>query len=261
MQTGIVNFSPAHSLEPDTTYEVIVPAGGVKDVMGNATPSDFRSTFATGKSVGMSLWCAIDAPAPVVNGEAIDLKIHATGGQDRPTVRWDYGDNSPISDAALLASQSHTYQAVGRYSIRATVSSKLGVTACTTRATVYAPPTSVRPQNSSTILLDASGTQVWSVNPDNNSVSIINAVTLTGMGEVAVGRQPRTLAQAPDGSIWAVNQADATISVMDETTHAILATVVLPRGSEPYGIVFSPRDARAYVSLASVGPTCRNRRR
>jgi hypothetical protein len=46
-QEGVVNFWPAVPLRPSTTYEVIVPAGGVTDITGNPTGTDFRSTFTT----------------------------------------------------------------------------------------------------------------------------------------------------------------------------------------------------------------------
>lgn len=252
-QTGIVNFTPLRPLEPDTTYEIVVPAGGVQDVMGNPTPREFRSTFSTGASVGQSLWCAIEPPAPIQAGQPLDLHIAATASPSLSTVRWDFGDNSPIADTPLTPAYSHTYSAAGRYSVRATVENALGVTACTTSVTVYVPPTASPPHNSSTIILDASGTQVWNVNPDNNTVTVIDAVLLNKMGEVATGRQPRTLAQAPDGSMWVVNQADASITVINEATRAVMNTIALPRGSEPYGIVFNPTSARAYVSLQSTG--------
>jgi hypothetical protein len=47
-QEGIVNFWPASPLSPETTYEVIIPAGGVVDFNGNPTTAEFRSTFTTG---------------------------------------------------------------------------------------------------------------------------------------------------------------------------------------------------------------------
>ncbi len=46
-QEGVVNFWPAHPLKPDTQYEVLVPAGGVRDFSGNAVAIPFRSTFRT----------------------------------------------------------------------------------------------------------------------------------------------------------------------------------------------------------------------
>lgn len=115
------------------------------------------------------------------------------------------------------------------------------------------PPTPPQARNSSSIILNDSGTEVWSVNQDNNSVTVIDARSLKKIGEIATGSQPRTLAQAPDGTIWTVNQGDSTLTVIDSTTRTHRATIPLPRGSEPYGIVFSPSKASAYVSLQSIG--------
>lgn len=46
-QEGLVTFAPAAPLRPSTTYEVVVPPGGVRDVSGNPTASEFRATFTT----------------------------------------------------------------------------------------------------------------------------------------------------------------------------------------------------------------------
>ena len=46
-QEGAINVWPRAPLRPDTTYEVIVPAGGVTDISGNPTTADFRATFTT----------------------------------------------------------------------------------------------------------------------------------------------------------------------------------------------------------------------
>ena len=50
---SIVNFSPDEPLEQNATYEVVVPAGGVTDYMGNATAKQFVSAFATGDAVAV----------------------------------------------------------------------------------------------------------------------------------------------------------------------------------------------------------------
>lgn len=46
-QMEIVNFSPDQALKPGTTYEIVVPQGGIKDVAGNAAPEAFLSRFTT----------------------------------------------------------------------------------------------------------------------------------------------------------------------------------------------------------------------
>lgn len=43
---SVLNFQPHEPLEPGTTYEVVLPAGGVKDYVGNGV-EEFTSTFTT----------------------------------------------------------------------------------------------------------------------------------------------------------------------------------------------------------------------
>lgn len=44
---SVLNFEPAENLQPNTTYEVVLPAGGVKDYVGNGIAQEFISTFTT----------------------------------------------------------------------------------------------------------------------------------------------------------------------------------------------------------------------
>jgi hypothetical protein len=48
VQEGVVNASPVEPLQPDTTYFVQVPAGGLRDVSGNAIEQPVRFRFSTG---------------------------------------------------------------------------------------------------------------------------------------------------------------------------------------------------------------------
>jgi hypothetical protein len=45
---GILNFDPDGDLMPNTTYEVVLPKDGVKDLVGNGIAAEFKSTFTTG---------------------------------------------------------------------------------------------------------------------------------------------------------------------------------------------------------------------
>ncbi len=51
-QADIVNFTPATALKANTTYEVIIPAGGITDWSGNPTDVAFSSSFTTVDSSG-----------------------------------------------------------------------------------------------------------------------------------------------------------------------------------------------------------------
>jgi hypothetical protein len=44
---GVVNFSPNEDLKPATTYEVVLPKGGITDLTQNAIAEEFKSTFTT----------------------------------------------------------------------------------------------------------------------------------------------------------------------------------------------------------------------
>ncbi len=46
-QTGIINLSPVEALAAGTTYELVVPAGGLRDLGGNAVATTFTSRFTT----------------------------------------------------------------------------------------------------------------------------------------------------------------------------------------------------------------------
>ncbi len=43
-----INFSPDQPLKPNTTYEILLPMGGIKDMVGNGLKTAFISYFSTG---------------------------------------------------------------------------------------------------------------------------------------------------------------------------------------------------------------------
>jgi hypothetical protein len=44
---SVLHFQPDEPLKPGTTYEVVLPAGGIKDYVGNGIAEEFVSTFTT----------------------------------------------------------------------------------------------------------------------------------------------------------------------------------------------------------------------
>ena len=47
LRMSVLNFDPDEDLKPGTTYEVILPKGGVSDYAGNGIAAEFKSTFTT----------------------------------------------------------------------------------------------------------------------------------------------------------------------------------------------------------------------
>jgi len=117
---------------------------------------------------------------------------------------------------------------------------------------VHRPLTSPIATFSQPLALDVVRERLWVVNPDNDSVTAVDVNGMTKIGEYAVGDQPETLDLAPDGTLWVANHGSATISVLN-SNGAFVTSISLPRASQPYGLVFSPNGANAYIALQGLG--------
>ncbi len=251
-QFGIVNFTPARPLTPDTTYEVVVPAGGLRDWSGNAVPSTFKSRFSTGGELQ-----AIDVTprtsAPVQPGRLVTFDVAAVSGPGPFQYSWDFGDGTQRTPFSTYSPARHAYAAAGHYTVLVTVKNGTITGTSSFIQTVHHPLTRLRPTRSGTIALDEAGSRLWCVNVDNDTVTAIDTQSLQRVFEVPVGRQPRTLAQAGDGTIWVVCEEDATVHLLDPTDGSNVGTLRLPYASAPYGLAMSPDGRAAYVTLGATG--------
>jgi DNA-binding beta-propeller fold protein YncE len=102
------------------------------------------------------------------------------------------------------------------------------------------------------VLIDEDRARVWVVNPDAGTVSVVDMASLETVVETKVGEDPRSLARAPDGSVWVVNRGSSELSVLDADSAGFSLSVPLPYAALPFGIVFSP-DGRGFVALAATG--------
>ncbi|MCW1924501.1 Ig-like domain-containing protein [Luteolibacter arcticus] len=249
-QTGIVNFWPDQPLQPDTSYQIHLPAGGVKDYAGNGLATAHTSLFSTGSSLE-TLLVAAEASGPVTTGQPASFSATAVG-VGTIEYSWNFGDGSPPTPFSTESSISHSYSAPGHYAVTVQITNGSLNKAASLVQTVHRPLATTAPVASSTILHAADTQRVWCVNPDADSVTAIDAVTLTKLFETPVGRHPRTLARAPDGGIWVVNQEDATVSVVDPSG-AVSREIPLPRACRPYGIAFSPDGSAVWVTTEGTG--------
>ena len=168
--------------------------------------------------------------------------------------QWDFGDGSS-QDWSASPSATHAYAASGVYFVTVTVRTSDGRTSARSFWQAVQGTTGQGGSSSSPILLEprANATaRVWAVNPDNDSVSVFDTTMKTRLAEVAVGSAPRTLALAPDGRVWVVNKAAATISVISPATLTVVQSIALPRASQPFGIVITA-DGSAYVAQEATG--------
>ena len=242
VQMGLVNFTPDSPLESDTTYEVVV--SGIKDLVGNPGGT-FVSQFTTADTSPPG--CTLDpSPKAEVNA-SVYFDVGTVSGKEPITYSWDFGDDSSPTATSSDPATSHLYSTPGRYGVVLTVQNEFGSGGCSTVQIVHNPLTALPPVSSNTIIHN--GERSYNVNPDNDTVTAISESDLSKVWEVSVGDNPRTLAEAPNGDIWIVNQGDATISVIGASDGILLDTIALPYASRPYGIAFSPNGSAAYVTL------------
>ena len=161
---------------------------------------------------------------------------------------WELGDGVTVGPQPTPRLQL-VHASPGRHAVTLTVTNDLGTSRCGAVRIVHTPVTRVAPVSSSSII--TTGQDTYVVNPDNDTVTRIDGAHRV-VWEAAVGDQPRTLAAAPDGDLWVVNQGSGDITVLT-SAGAVRRTIPLPRGSAPYGCVFAPDGGAVYVSLQAAG--------
>jgi len=195
---------------------------------------------------------------PARDGETIDY----TAGTTLPgslLFTWDFGDGSPPLGPQASADASHVFATPGRYIVTVTVTDSATSASDEHQfvQNVTGAPTPLAPTRSSSIAYEPANDRVWAVNPDNDTVTAIDAASHAKLAEVAVCGDPRTVDVAGDGRIWVACKDDASLDVVDPATLTVVQTVALPRGSQPHGLVFDPTGSDAYVALESSGEVLR----
>lgn len=247
---------PGNTIAPPGYYQVVaLDAGGVPSVgvivaigQDQAAPPIVPAPY-TPPSLEETI------PTPVIMaGETASYTV--TSAPDT-TYSWSFSDDGTTTDFSADASVSHRFNAAGVYVVTLTARAADGATTTRTFVQAVSTATTVAKPNASTqILVEARGAgsdHVWAVNPDNDSVSVIDAATRTLLAEIGVGASPRSLAVAPNGNIWVTNKVAATISVVNPDTFAVVSTIALPVASQPHGLAFAPDGSAAFVVLEASG--------
>ena len=188
-------------------------------------------------------------PAPV--GELITFTIEMdTSLGEIPLIAWDFGDGFGLGRYKRSLTATNRFSNPGVYQVFARIQGE-NIPLYATQ-TVFEPSTNPLPTRSSTICIDTTRNIVWVVNPDNNSVSCMDANTNTLIREIPTGKHPRTVALDASGNAWVANEDDATISIVT-SVGLLLKTIYLPYASRPYGICFNPLKNYCFVTLQGSG--------
>ncbi len=117
-----------------------------------------------------------------------------------------------------------------------------------------------RPSYSSPIAINFNDHLIWTVNPGDNSVSVIRPDNNTRLAKISVGAEPQSLALTPDNqNVYVANAAGNSLTVIKVndpawgTFSAAVDTSVglngeLETGAEPWNIVCSPDGNRIFVA-------------
>ncbi|RYD66492.1 MAG: PKD domain-containing protein, partial [Verrucomicrobiaceae bacterium] len=253
---GIVNFVPASPLALDSTYDVVLKPGGVKDALGNAFPSELRvSRFSTGSQL-TDYKVTIQQTTAIPVGQQAQLGLSITNPSGLALEHsWSFGDGSGNSAFSAALTASHTYTAKGNFSVsvRSRIAGTLYAPSVNGVQVVHGVIPAQRPRMQSTIVVDPDRPVIWNVNPDNDSVSGIDPVALTRIHEIPVGDQPVAVAIGSQDRLWVANKKSAVLSVINRATGTLVATHGLPEGAQPHGLVADPASGTVYVAFESLG--------
>ncbi|MEM1180991.1 MAG: Ig-like domain-containing protein, partial [Acidobacteriota bacterium] len=252
----VLTFTPDADLLPDTTYEVVLPDGGIEDAAGNGIEG-YSFTFSTGSTVGGNgapqLTGFAVTPYPALPGETANFTATAADPDgDGVEYRFDFGDGSPGTAWGAAAAAEHTYAAEGHY--RATVQARDPSGALSTRAvtvTVRTPPAGPPPPRSTPVACHGAARRGYKVNPDNDTLTAFDLDTRAVVFEVPTCRDPRSVARAHTGELWVACHGGDAVRVHGADGAAV-AELGTGYGSAPFGLVAAP-SGEVYVSLYGTG--------
>ncbi len=223
-----------------------------------------RHTIALALALTCWLSASVAAALEVLEVERESTEIgsvssfRATTDLDPTTLefRWSFGDETQTEFVLGQDQVEHTYAQPGHYAVNVLIREPANPLLFGNKAftqTVFRPLTPNRPQSSTTVVFDEASQRVFNVNPDNDSVSVVDAVDLTKLAEIPVYAGPEALAFAPDGKLWVVNRDDYAIAIIDPATLAVETGFRLPYASQPSSLVIAQQGNVAYVALMALG--------
>lgn len=271
---GILTLTPMAYLEPDTTYELVIPAGGIKDAAGNGIEA-YSFTFSTGDALGGGNGAPEIASfeasvAPAEPGQSITFSVVASDPENDPLqYRFSFGDGTPASAWGSAASVQHSFSSSGHYPVKVQVrdvkpDGSHSVVSQTLTLAVATLPVGPLPTHSSQLALHEASRRLWAVDPDNGWLLGVHAdtrmleqqINLAALLGVFGAVTPTGVAVTPAGEVWiALRDADR-IAVLS-AAGALLATIDTGYGSAPQALAVSRDGSRVFATLHARGATDR----
>ena len=124
--------------------------------------------------------------------------------------------------------------------------------ACFACALAAAPSTQAASTHSSAIDITPDGAEVWVVNPDHGTVSVLSATGGSSalLAEIPVGSEPWTVDVHPsNGEVWVTSMGENKVYVIDGPSRSVITTID-NLGFETYGVAFNPAGTAALVTAS-----------
>ena len=252
----VLTFTPDAPWQANTTYEVVIPAGGIKDAAGNGIDG-YQFTFSTGASVGgnhaPSIQSLTATPQPLSPGGSLTASANATDADSDPLeYRFDFGDGSPKTAWSASTSAMHSYAEAGHFHVTVQVrDDENAIASRARRITVANAPSDTTTQSAPLVCADASR-RVFTINPDNDTLAAVDADTLAVQYEVPVCDDPRSITLAGD-NLWIACHGDDGIDVRSAASGVLVEHLDTGYGSAPSDIAATPGGDNVYVSLHGPG--------
>lgn len=269
---GILTVTPHAHFEPETTYELIVVDEGIHDVAGNGIEG-YSFAFSTGSELGggnaaPEIQEFLANPSPTEPGENVTISAQASDPENDPIeYRITLGDGTPATAWSELGQVNHVFDEPGHYEVKLQVrdlkpDGTTSIVTATRTLTVANIPQAPLPTNSSTIAVDEARRAVWVVNPDNDSVSRMDADSgslveeirlrsLLGFDEALDPRSVRVVADS--GEAWIALAGGDGVVVLD-ADGALVELIETGYGSSPRAVAVDRDGGRVFVSLYARGP-------
>ena len=222
----------------------------VNDGRGGSATASFAWTIQT----VLPVIASINVPV-VTQGGSASYAASATGGGLQYS--WDFGDGSLATAFSASASTSKSWPNPGVYTVTLSVRNANGDISTrrfyqavqtsgnsTTRAAATSPmAVQTRPGSSD---------RLWVVNPDNDSISVIDLGNNTRLAEIPLSAQPVSVTLGANGLAYVATARGASVHVIDTSSLAVVANFNLVPGSQPQGILLQD-DNIGFLSMEGTG--------
>jgi DNA-binding beta-propeller fold protein YncE len=268
----IMTITPKQPLETNTTYDVVIPEGGIKDAAGNGI-TGYSFSFSTGSDIAATnLPPVIDSIAPsevlLAAGQEFTLSVAATDPDgDSLEYRFSFSDEPESREWSTSPQVLKSFSADGRYLAKVQVRDARpdGTSSVSTDSitlTAAPTPTGPLPTKSSSVAIDSARGRVWVVHPDNEFAAAFE----TSSGNLHVKTNlaaaleepkvdPRSIAVAANGEVWiACHDADR-IAVLDGETGALRESIYTGYGSAPATLAVTRDGSTILATLTGRGAT------